>query len=608
MKKLCWLPAVAALVWIVTAQDGKRVPGTVNEVARPGQGRLPGNPRIALVKVADGFNDPTNVAVANDGSGRIFVVERVGRVRIVRKDGTVQKEPFLDLTNINPLGSDVQTGFVEQGLYSIAFHPNFRQNGYFYAHYASLPFNGDGVIVRFQVDPSSPNVMTPERTNKTAKVLMRIEQPYYNHNGGQIEFGPDGYLYVGSGDGGWEGDPFEAGQDLGTLLGKILRIDVNTQDNDSIPYKIPPSNPFARARDEQLMVLFGISELDFSKIKTRSRPEVWAYGVRNPYELAFDKRTGDLWIADVGQNHWEEIEWQPASSKGGENYGWNKVNGTKCFPMTGPDDKCPIVGTLPVAEYPHEIPYPGAHPLKEGHGCSVEGLGVANYGGMNGVYLVGDWCSGRLFGIGWDGQRWQIQELLHTNLQFTAGGNDEDGNVLAVNCNCFYTADKGPMANPPGALWRVVPADRVPSGAETARTAGAATDVSSAPSAPGQFRHPLDNKPIALSMLPNEQVTAQVRQFHHSGQNPYRGNRQAIQDGGKSYQQWCAACHLTDGTGRIGSSLVDNQFTYPRTRTDIGTFEVIYAGATGAMQAFGNRVSQDEILKIMAFIETLKKK
>src|SRR6185295_19281093 len=164
---------LAALSVAAQCIHAQRVPQTKSEVAQPG-GRLPGDPKIALVKIADGFIDPTNVANAGDGSGRIFVVERLGRVRIVHKDGRLQKEPFLDLTKINPLGSDVQTGFVEQGLYSIAFHPKFKQNGYFFVHYASLPFNGDGVIVRFQVDPKSPNVMTAERTNKTAKVLMRI--------------------------------------------------------------------------------------------------------------------------------------------------------------------------------------------------------------------------------------------------------------------------------------------------------------------------------------------------------------------------------------------------------------------------------------------------
>ena len=190
------LLAGAVLLWAATPP---RVPTKVSEVAEPG-GKLPGNPKIALVKIADGFLDPTNVANANDGSGRIFVTERVGRIRVVNKDGSVQPEPFLDLTNINPLGTDVQTGFVEQGLYSVAFHPKFKENGYFYVHYASLPFNGDGLIVRFQVDKSNPKFLTPERTKSTSKVLLRIEQPYYNHNGGQINFGGDGYLYASIGE------------------------------------------------------------------------------------------------------------------------------------------------------------------------------------------------------------------------------------------------------------------------------------------------------------------------------------------------------------------------------------------------------------------------
>lgn len=588
------------LIPLVLVASDKKVPSISEEVARPG-GELPGGPKIALVKVADGFHDPTNVANAGDGSGRIFVVERVGRIRIVRKDGSIQKKPFLDLTNINPLGNDVQTGFVEQGLYSVAFHPKFKENGYFFVHYASLPFNGDGVIVRFQVDPNSPNVMTPEQTNQTAKVILRIEQPYYNHNGGQIEFGPDGYLYVASGDGGWEGDPYEAGQDLGTWLAKMLRIDVDVED-DSIPYKIPADNPFARASDEQLMVLFGITEEQFSKIKTRSRPEIWAYGVRNPYEFSFDLKTGDLFIADVGQNHWEEIIYQPATSEGGENYGWPRMNGSKCHPMTGPDDKCPQVGLLPAAEYPHEIPYPGAKPLTSGTGCSIEGLGVANYGGMKGVYLVGDWCSGRVFGLGWDGQQWQLEELLHTNLQFTAGGYDEDGYVLAVNCECFYTADKGPMANPPGSLWRVVPADKVPAGAETARTLVSLRDKGSS----GQeikFLHSLDNKPLKL---PVDDVSQSATEFYQTGINPYKDNPKAIATGSDLYQQWCQSCHLKDGSGRIGPSIVDNTYNYSRGDTDVGLFEIIFGGGTGAMQSFSNRMSPDEILKLMAFIQTLK--
>ena len=601
------LRAILAATIFHASIYSQRAPLTRDEVARPGAAKLPGNPKVALVKIADGFNDPTNVGSAFDGTGRLFVVERVGRIKIVNKDGKVNPQPFLDLTKINPLGTDVQTGFVEQGLYSVAFHPKFKQNGYFYVHYASLPFNGDGVIVRFQVDPASPNVMTPERTNKTAKVLMRIEQPYYNHNGGQIEFGPDGYLYIGSGDGGWEGDPYEAGQDLGTLLGKILRIDVNTEDNDRVPYKIPASNPFANAGQERLMQLFGISEVDFAKIKTRVRPEIFHYGSRNPYELSFDPKTGDLFIADVGQNHWEEIHWSP-KGKGGENFGWNKMQGSWCHPMSGPNDKCPQVGTLPIGEYPHEVPYPGANPIKDGHGCSIEGLGVANYGGMNGVYLVGDWCTGRLFGIGWSGQKWILEEMLHTNLQFTAGGNAEDGYVYAVNCNCFYTADRGPMGNPPGALWKIVPASEVKPGQETALTVQQVTEMTAPTTGAPVFKSTLNNQPLKLTAYPNETVTAKAIEFQKTGKNPYKGDKESVAAGRVLYDQWCAACHLADGTGRIGSNIIDAQTTYTRVGTDVGMFEVIYGGASGAMQAFGNRLTQDEILRMMSFIESIKKK
>jgi glucose/arabinose dehydrogenase len=461
--------ALMALMGPVQAQE---FPQTTDEVARP-PGTLPGNPQIALVKVADGFNDPVNVTSAKDGTGRIFVVERVGRIRIVNQEGEVNDEPFLDLTTVNPLGNIVQHQFVEQGLYSVAFHPNFQENGHFFVHYASLPFNGDGMIVRITVDPDSPDVVSAERVNETLKVIMRIEQPYYNHNGGDIMFGPDGYLYITSGDGGWEGDVLQVGQDLSTWLGKILRIDVDVPEDQLQPYRIPDDNPFRNAVAEREMVLFGITEEEFAQIRPNAKPEIWHYGVRNPYKIAFDPENDDLWIADVGQNHWEIINWQPAG-QGGINFGWPTRNGAQCHPITGPDDECAILGTLPAAEYPHEIPYPGAEALDEGTGCSVQGLGVARYGGMDGVFLTGDWCSGRVFGTGWDpdANRWVIQELVQTDLQFTAGGLDEDGMVLAVDCNCFYLADQGPMDNPPGSLWRIVPADEVPEGAETARTVG----------------------------------------------------------------------------------------------------------------------------------------
>ncbi len=422
----------------------RKVPTTDEEVGQVG-GKIPGMPKVQLVKVADGFNDPISVTNAGDGSGRMFVVERVGRIKIVTKDGKVLKEPFLDLTKQNPIGGDVQSQFIEQGLYAVAFHPKFKQNGYFYVHYASLPFNGDGFVVRFKVSKDA-NKADP----KSAKVIMRLERPYYNHNGGQIAFGPDGYLYISSGDGGWEGDVLNAGQSLDTLLGKMLRIDVDVDDR---PYAVPDSNPFAKKPN--LMELFGITEPEFAEINLNAKPEIWAYGIRNTWMFHFDPKNGDLFMAEVGQNHWEEINFQPAGSKGGENYGWARNMGTHCHPLqennktakSGVD--CNRVGVLPAAEYAHE------------QGCSVIGFGVAHNDEMMGAYMSGDWCSGRVWALAHDGRKWQFEEVIKTSLQFTGGGYDEDGNVLATHCNCFYTTDKGPLGNPPGALWKFVRADKV---------------------------------------------------------------------------------------------------------------------------------------------------
>lgn len=218
----------------------------------------------------------------------------------------------------------MQTGFVEQGLWSIAFHPKFKDNGYAYVHYASLPFNGASIIARVTVDPKSPNQVTKEQFTKSVKVLMNIPQPYYNHYGGMIAFGPWQALHRQGGTP-VEGDPLNAGQNLNVLWGKLLRIDVDT--DDDTPYAVPKDYPFAKADKPQLMSLFGITETGFTVNKIGSRPEIWAYGLRNPYMFHFDQKTGDLFIADVGQNHWEEINYQPASSKGGENYGWNFKSG-----------------------------------------------------------------------------------------------------------------------------------------------------------------------------------------------------------------------------------------------------------------------------------------
>ncbi|HYD29360.1 MAG TPA: PQQ-dependent sugar dehydrogenase [Azospirillaceae bacterium] len=395
-----------------------------------------------MVKVADGLIDPVNVVSARDGSGRLFTVERHGRVMIV-KNGQIQKEPFLDIVD------KTVSSFLEQGLYDIEFHPDFRNNGFFYVHFAEMMRNGDSMIVRYKVSADNPDKADPN----SAKVIMQIDQPYANHNGGELAFGPDGLLYIGSGDGGWEGDPLEAGQNLGTLLGKLLRIDVNTPDNQ--PYAIPRDNPFTQPT--QLVQLFDIPESAFAKIHTYAKPEIWAYGLRNPWKFSFDRQTGDLYLPDVGQNHWEEINVQPAGTGGGQNYGWKFLMGTHCFPIDQPN--CPAVGIPPVAEYNHQ------------DGCAVMGLGIyrgREFRELNGVYFVGDYCSGKVWGLARDGRnQWAFQELIDTDVQITGGGEDENGEMYVTSCNCNYG---GPAAaeNPPGSLWRLVAAGAVRQNQETA--------------------------------------------------------------------------------------------------------------------------------------------
>ena len=273
-REEAFMRRMALAVFLTAAYSGRscrhaqQIPATPADVAKPG-GKIPGAQKLALVKVADGFNDPVGVTVANDGSGRIFVVERVGRVKVVGKDGKVLREPFLDLTKINPLGIDVQTGFVEQGLWSIAFHPKFKDNGYVYVHYASLPFNGASIIARYTVDPAEPERRSrPSRPTRRVKVIMNIPQPYYNHYGGMIAFGPDGKLYIGKGDAGWEGDPLDAGQRPERAVGQdAAHRRRYARRRRRTP--IPKDNPFAKADRPQLMSLFGITEQGFSTDQDR---------------------------------------------------------------------------------------------------------------------------------------------------------------------------------------------------------------------------------------------------------------------------------------------------------------------------------------------------
>jgi glucose/arabinose dehydrogenase len=413
---------------------------------QPG-GKLPGNVAIQLVKMADGLVDPIGVACPKDGSGRIFVMERPGVIQIV-KDGKVNAKPFLDLKD------KTLSSFLEEGLYSMAFHPKFKENGKFYISYADLWFNGATLIAEYTTKKGKPD----QADMDSVRVIMKIEFPYCNHHGGQIAFGPDGYLYIGVGDGGWEGDVVDAGQDKSTLLGKMLRIDVDHSTADK-NYTIPADNPFITKPSQ--MVLFGVTELQFSQIHPQAKPEIWAFGLRNPWTFSFDSKTGDLYIADIGQNHWEEIDLQPAGSKGGENYGWKFMCGSHTFPIETEKDN-PRVGVLPIAEYSHVD-----------QGICVINFGMyrgKDYPNLDGVYFCGDWGSGKIWGMKQDGGKWQMQELLDldTPLRPTNGGIGEDGAIYVVHAASQYGGKVDPYQEDRGALWKIVQADKVPAGAATA--------------------------------------------------------------------------------------------------------------------------------------------
>ena len=431
--------------------------GATGAPVQPG-GDLAEEPAVQLVKVAEGLADPVAVAAPDDGSGRLFVVERVGRIRVIDADGNLLDEPFLDLTEL------VQNDYLEQGLLGLAFHPNFAENGRFFVNFTDYHTNGDTFVMEFQPSADDPNVADRE----SGKLLLTIDQPFVNHNGGTIRFGPDGYLYIGTGDGGLGGDPYDTAQDRTSLLGKMLRIDV---DGGDAPYAIPADNPFADARIVQsnsITDVIGETEglsLEAAYYWPEARPEIWALGLRNPWQFSFDAETGDLYIADVGQVTWEEINVEPADSPGGVNYGWDILEGSFCYPAEVTDCSRSQIGQLPVAEYKHGR-----------DGCSITGLGVYRGGAfpaLDGLYFASDWCTGKVWGLGRDDAgEWAFQELLDTELLITGAGTDADGNLYATACECVFSRDYDPRDNPTGTVWRLVAADQVPADAETAPLAG----------------------------------------------------------------------------------------------------------------------------------------
>ncbi|MEX0710316.1 MAG: PQQ-dependent sugar dehydrogenase [Chloroflexota bacterium] len=331
------------------------------------------------------------IANAGDGSGRLFVQERGGKIRVVEANGTLRAAPFVDLTN-RVLGGG------ERGLLGLAFHPNFETNRRLFVHYSH---EGDGATVISELTAAA-NGSTADPASE--RILLTMPDELSNHNGGQLAFGPNGYLYIGLGDGGGGGDPYGSGQNRQTLLGKILRIDVNGPHAAGKQYAIPASNPYASGGSSPGAGL----------------PEIWAYGLRNPWRFSFDRANGDLYIGDVGQGNWEEIDRQAASSGGGENYGWNAYEGNHCY-----SSACAQVTAVPpVAEYSHSLGR-----------CSVSGGYVyrGSQAALTGRYLFGDYCSGTIFSIAAGGGAKVPEAVGDSGKQISSFGEGENGELYLVD-------------------------------------------------------------------------------------------------------------------------------------------------------------------------------
>ena len=350
----------------------------------------PNNITISLRTIASGFSSPLLVTNAGDGSNRLFVIEQGGRIKII-KNGSVLATPFLDIHKGISSGG-------ERGLLGLAFHPNFKSNHKLYVNFTNS--SGDTAINEYRVTANANRVSTT-----TARRILTIDQPYANHNGGNLAFGPDGYLYIGMGDGGSAGDPGNRAQNVNSLLGKILRININGT-SGSRQYRIPSSNPY---------------------VGRTGRDEIWARGLRNPWRWSFDRSTGNLWIGDVGQNRYEEIDRSTKGSRGagwGVNYGWHVMEGRHCYvPASG----CNKTGkTLPIVEYTHT------------YGCSVTGGFVyrgSAYPMLRGGYFFGDFCSGRIWTISAGARSPATRTFLYRspNITISSFGESESRELYVVD-------------------------------------------------------------------------------------------------------------------------------------------------------------------------------
>jgi glucose/arabinose dehydrogenase len=360
------------LAGVVFAQDG-----------------APDSSTVQLVEAASGFERPLYLMNAGDSTGRLFVVEQGGKIWLV-ENGQKSGEPFLDISML--LSRDVfNGGYSERGLLGLAFAPDYESSGVFYINYTDV--NGNTVVAQYHVSADDPN----HADANSAQILLTQEQPYPNHNGGHMVFGPDGYLYIGFGDGGSAGDPEDRAQDTSTLLGKLIRIAVAGDGS----YSIPADNPVSQ--------------------NSSWLPEIWDYGFRNPWRFSFDAQTGDLYVGDVGQNAWEEVNFEPADSPGGLNYGWDAFEGTHSY--EGSVDGSQTV--MPIAEYSH------------GFGISVTGGYVyrgAELPQLQGYYIFGDFGTGFTWAAWRDASgTWQSDRFIDTGHTISSFGIDEQNELYLVD-------------------------------------------------------------------------------------------------------------------------------------------------------------------------------